>query len=79
MKRNNQIRKYILIGLVWWALFYPELYLVEDGCVVVECENDDKSDENDDLEGQMKDAKIEDIKVTSRLLEWIVARYKEIK
>lgn len=79
MKRNNQIKKYILISLVWWALFYPDLYLVEDGCVVVECENDDKSDELDDLTEQMDNTKTEQIKVTSRLLEWIIARYKEIK
>lgn len=76
IRKNSKIGKLCLIGFLWWALFYPDLYLVEDDCLVVECENDQETELEDDLFEQLENT--EKLQIKCKWLEWIIARYKEL-
>lgn len=71
MKKKEKLFRIILAGFIWWALFYPDLYLVEDDCCVVECESSINEDSEEDLVKQICVAKPCEIVFKSRLLEWL--------
>lgn len=76
MKCKKKVMRILLTGLVWWALFYPDLYLAKDDCLVVECEKCEECDSQEDVLKKVCEAKSGQLILKSRLLEWIRAKEK---